>query len=192
MVQEYNICYKLFNEFCSKLYKRHYVLSPTFTQKNKLKKFIVDFKLETGALDFELLFRYISFQFNYWSTLDYNKRSGIEIDWIFGKKAIDRWKKKPLGYYFYVERDFVKKFNINQKSLELLFNKIEKNSTGLKDWEEDIKKKKFNTELGFSYCIDNTSLYNKESSLCLSCNNSESCKEMLKSLYPNIYKKRYE
>lgn len=192
MVQEYSICYKLFNEFCSKLYKRPYTLSPTFAQKTQLNKFINDFKLETGALDFDLLFRYIAFQFNYWSTLDYTSRSGIEVNWIFGKKAIDRWKKKPLGYYFYVDRDFIQKYKIKEKELKLLFERIEKNPVGLKDWEENIKKKHFNTELGFSYCIDNTSLYNTESSLCLSCNNSESCKKTLKFLYPNIYKKRYE
>ena len=57
--------------------------------------------------------------------------------------------------------------------------------------EENEKKRFYNSIKGFAWCIDNTTLINPNSEICLNCKFEKSCKETLKDNYPNYFKIRY-
>lgn len=130
---------------------------------------------------------YIGFQFYYWSqkeTRSNNKR--YPLSWIFGKKATERFDQRND-----IERFYTDKFN---NDLGFLTGEQYENhffdNTVINKHEESIKKTNFNTAHGFINCIDQTTLHNPRSPLCMRCKYSMQCKRLLSNNYPLIYEIR--
>jgi len=144
----------------------------------------------------ETFIRYwIEYQVNYYNTDAVKAREQklkasniILMTWIFGQKAIKRWEKsfketnssrvaQNIGQFKEFAKSKLSKF-ANQAVIEL--------SVG----EEHEKRRYLNGKLGLAYCIMQTTLYNHKSTICLSCNYKQHCKEALKDNYPAVYKIR--
>lgn len=158
-----------------------------------INNFIEDFKVmnETKILQEKSLKKFFDFQFNYWYRKDskYGKGVGIQIEWIIGKQAVERWKKANKKHLTFIvsknlkaDNDFKIKGIQKENWRELIIN--------VSPTEEIIKSKFINEEIGFELCSLNTNLYNHKSLNCMVCLFSEKCKETLKILYPKIYQIR--
>lgn len=151
--------------------------------------------LSKEIFDPQFLFNYIAFNWNFRFIV--RKESYIAFNWIYGKKAYDRWKQfsNSGGISMNnVEKDLLVKYKITfedfkryigYKTETVVFNYNELHIS-----EEAIKKEFHNTEKGLPNCIQSTTLYNKNSSLCTECNFNVSCKQLLQAEYPIIYQNR--
>lgn len=116
---------------------------------------------------------------------DYSK--SIRFSWIFGRSAINRWRKNEIGTNLYIVRKSKIKQRINRRRGKTAGGNI---VLCVRPIEERFKAEFFNTRRGFSWCIVNTTLYFHKSVKCCACNFKKECKEVLKLNYPLIYKKR--
>lgn len=133
------------------------------------------------------LYNYFAFQFDYW--LDKNTRAEerrLPMGWIVGKKAIDRWRnrrEKDLYHCLKTARQIGLK-------LSHFTNKQKYNYAEIKSSEETRKSYFHNTEQGFGYCVETTTLYHDKSSFCQTCCFADECKKLLKQTFPKIYIQR--
>ena len=127
---------------------------------------------------------YLLFQFEYWYNLE-TKLNYIPVDWVFGKKAIGRWFDRGEKSLFFAYQ-LASKLGIKKSSA--FPNK--KGLLRIVDYEENYKKKKFNTHEGFFICLTFTTLFSKESDLCNKCDFMKFCKLELKNKYPVVYLRR--
>lgn len=124
--------------------------------------------------------------FNDGTEKDYSR--SVRFNWIFGKSAIERWKKYDIETNMYITRIGIKKnhkINVIHKHTE-----IPKIVSTLRKTEEKFKSEFHNTRRGFLWCVANTTLYFHKSSFCATCNYKKECKNILKQEYPKIYLKR--
>lgn len=124
--------------------------------------------------------------FNDGTERDYSR--SVRFNWIFGKSAIERWKKYDIETNVYITRIGIKKdhkINVIRKHTE-----IPKIVGTLRQTEEKFKAEFHNTRRGLLWCIANTTLYFHKSSSCATCNYKNECKKLLKQEYPKIYLRR--
>jgi hypothetical protein len=183
--------YKFYYEKVSKI--ENYIFKMTDSRAVMIDNFVNEFKNfnQTPILQETSLKKFFDFQFNHWYKRDgkFGKGVSIQIEWIIGKQAVERYKsvnKKHMSFIvrknLKADNDFtttdVKKENWN----ELLIN--------INQTEEFNKAKFINKSIGFENCLLTTNLYNHRSSNCLVCKFSTDCKNKLKILYPKIHKIR--
>lgn len=124
--------------------------------------------------------------FNSGTERDYSK--SVRFSWIFGKPAINRWKKNSIETNVHITRIGLKRdHKINTKTRRSELSKI---VTSLRPVEENAKAEYHNTRRGFLWCISNTTLYFHKSSKCATCIHKKDCKELLKKEYLKVYLKR--
>lgn len=171
----------------------NYIFKMTDNRVVMIEKFILEFKelQKTNLLQETALKKFFDFQFNHWYRRDakHGKGISIQLEWIIGRQAIDRWKnvnKKHLSFIvrknLKTDKDFTKKTKNKENWDNLLIN------TNIN--EERLKSKFLNEDIGFESCFITTNLYNHKSSNCLNCKFSNECKNVLKETYPAIYKIR--
>lgn len=144
-------------------------------------------KYSLHTLDHNFLSEYTEFQFNYWkesSTQFEGTNAFANASWIYGKKAFLRWFKVNQHIHWINDKkkkdtqiQSYKKRNIPQ-SIPFVVQ--------LSPIEELDKKLYHNTEDGLLNCLENTTLYNHKSNLCLTCIFSERCIPLLEEQYPSI------
>ena len=130
------------------------------------------------------LYLYLSYQINYWVEKDTHRHS-IPVSWIFGEKAVERFKKRSQGDSYH-SRVLMSKLGLGLKVLFPKDTVIIENTK----WEDRVKRVNYKTEKGYTNCIIDTTLFDKKSELCLGCGFRDRCLVTLKKLYPNIYIKR--
>lgn len=124
--------------------------------------------------------------FNSGAKRDYSRE--VRFNWIFGKSAIERWKKYDIDTNVYITRIGLKKdhkINLVERTGEMA-NIV----TTLRLSEEKYKQAYHNTKRGLLWCIANTTLYFHKSQWCATCEFKKECKEILHREYPKIYLKR--
>lgn len=187
MIEEKHI-FKCYNFFYFYFYKT----KEDYTEKNQIlcKNFLVLLENRFQSiqrLGIDFLWFYFVFQFEYWKNLNiksYNKK--IKLQFIVGKKAFTRYLERDSNYDWQIIQDSRTYDRVFfNKTLSLY--KIEKSNY---DPDELYKSKKFNTEKGFIECMSITTLYNKSSNYCISCNFQDSCRKIQRKLYPKIYLER--
>lgn len=183
--------YKFYYEKVSKI--ENYIFKMTDSRAVMIENFINEFKNfnQTPLLQEVALKKFFEFQFNHWYKRDakFGKGVSIQIEWIIGKQAVERWIKVNKKHVTFVIRKNLKTDNdLRDKNLkkenwnELLIN--------TNNSEEFNKAKFLNEKIGLENCLLTTNLYNHKSSNCMICNFSNNCKENLKILYPKINKIR--
>lgn len=176
-----------------------FVLNLSKVDKLALGNFVIhlDTNYGLGKITSEFLVNWFESGWNFWfdhENLKYGVES-IQLSWIVGKKAIERYEKiKDIdNKYFRFNRKI--RADVGVKVLNKF--KIRKNRDQINDlllnvdsFKEQEKKKFYNTKHGLLWCVINTTLYNHNSRLCSLCINKQSCKKTLKENYPNLYKRR--
>lgn len=169
----------------------YFIFKMTPSKKKTVIGFIQEMKRITNSeLQEDYLKLYFDYQFNRWYKKDnpYGKGISIQIEWIIGKKAMGLWLGSDKKYRSFIVRknlktdvSFVHKFKKeNYKNILVSGNAVEENN----------KKRFFNSNQGFSYCLIATTLYNHNSKFCSDCKSAVKCKGELLSEYPKIFKMR--
>lgn len=171
----------------SKFYKEYFNLSENYSFKPKESN-LKDIERFKDSKYFryqgkDLLFRYLTFQFSYYSELELTNNYGnISTRYIFGKSSIERWVNRNQDFDYLLEDSKVSRnFLENLISIEVEIDD---------DYEILKKKQFFNTDFGFSYCIENTSLYSEIHLCCTLCKFKLNCKELVDNykLYDKVKK----
>lgn len=153
---------------------------------NFISKLDENYSIASIGIDF--LVRYFLFQFYYWKNK--NIKRNIQIEWVIGKKALDRFLYNGFNEKF---EYFINKENTIDFSP--IYHKFAKQNYQ-PNFNEESKRERveklrfFNTEKGLVNCLENTSLYNPDSDLCIQCKFQEDCKKLLKENYFKLYKIR--
>lgn len=164
-----------------------------------IDKFIdhIDKKYNLHSIGMDFLINFIESGFNLYfdaKHLKYGVKS-IQIEWIIGSKAIERYEKIRHidNKYFRKLRkirkdirlkidDKFRKFSItNVKAIKSLL------TDGNIDFYEAEKQRYYDTNEGLLWCMTNTTLFNHKSRLCAVCTNRNKCKQILKENYPKLY-----
>lgn len=183
-----NLIIKFYQYFYSKVY--HYS-DFKYIPDPRDSKLILNFidKLNS-SLGEEWLFNYFAFQFQYWSEIKYKKFKGVVLSYILGKKALERYNKKNEKNWMYFVNKFISDFNL--KINDLCFKDFYKKDFISISSSEEIDKNRFVGEERFANCLMGTTLYNVKSKVCVLCDYSKKCKDVLKIKYPYIYQIRNE
>lgn len=146
-----------------------------------LLKFINFIRSEYGELSIgkNWLFDYFCFQFEYWRTknIKYTRGGGIvELSWVIGKKAIDRFKTRNNSYQYFSDIGVIKIYKISKEDYFSFF--ITKKEIPTSNRGNIERARFFNTEQGFLHCIENTSRYNIKFKECVLCKFRLKCKKI--------------
>ena len=148
--------------------------------KNFLKK--LD-KAGIKIIGYNYLFDYFCHQWHYWSSS--NTKREITLEWIIGKKAVDRWlNDRREDYQFIYSEQLVKPFKINKLALIL-----DAGEPGVYP-DEELYKKRFEGETQLYYCMEFTTMYNHRSAMCRLCSVKAQCKAKLKEVDFRTFKTR--
>lgn len=178
--------------------KENYIFKMTENKKKVVLNFIGTFlsHYNTELVQKDILNEYMTFQFNYWYKQDakYGQGVSIQLEWIIGSKAWERWLNLETNLNQKIKSKIQIKKGLKR---DIDFKIIQNRNVGMLDYlievneiEEHEKGMFFNTSKGFQNCTNNTSLYNHKSKFCISCKFKQKCKENLKEIYKHIYKKR--
>lgn len=180
---------ELYSYFTRKLYGyEFFYLKLTDNHRRTLINFLVEsFRLvDSYQLDRDYFFDYCSFQFEYLpSKLPRYKEKRIPVNQIFNKVALNRWLEKNDNYMYYVHENLRNKGIFKEEIVYKVNSKVSAISTI--PTEEREKQRFHNTVNGLSHCILATSLYNHNSSWCMSCKFADSCKKLLRVNLLPIY-----
>lgn len=182
----------LYEYFYLKLYAKNkkYTFQPSEKATLQINKFIsfLDERYGVDSIGIGYLWSYFVYQFIYWHKLELEAFYGkMQIQNIVGEKAFKRWLARNVDFDFKLNKN-----DLGVSRIEFTEIYIEKKKLPKVIKSEEIQKKLFfNTDRGFLVCIENTSLYNSGSKLCLTCIFKDKCKALLMENYPSIYNNRY-
>lgn len=180
---------------------RNFVFIPTHNERVSIEKFSkwIEEKYFKSEIDTGFLIQYFEFQFShyYGMTTRFGKNR-VMLNWIVGKKAIERWEERDLSLKWTVKVKINSEFTLNLKNT--FKEEVKKKNIDLKSSfiieinknEEHYKQRFYNTLKGFAYCQLFTTLYNPKSSLCDKCTNKKLCTDILKNELPEFYKLRVD
>jgi len=196
-------------EIISQQIHQEFYRQVTLNEDYKLVPSRVDILALRGFLDYldtsygldkitiEYLVNWFESGWNFWydhKSLKYGTGS-IQLSWIVGKKAIERYEKikDKDDKFFRFNRKIRQDVGVSVlKQFKVAKNKREVDSLllNLNEEEEQNKKKYHNKEEGQMWCAVTTTLYNHKSNLCRLCIGKNNCKSMLMTNMPNLYRKR--
>lgn len=170
-------------------YKKYVQKSLSINEEKTVNNFIkaLQKRYDLPSIGPNFLFRYFTFGFQYYSTLEMRWGKWIMLSWIIGTKAFKRWEEKRENWLYWCEQ-FLQEKNIK-------FDEIaqrETNEIKINQWVEFEKSRYFNTDEGFSNCINQTTLYDSQSLSCMRCGFRTKCKHLLQLNYPLLSRRRNE
>lgn len=146
---------------------------------------------DTNVIGMSFIKKYLEYQFQSWFNTgmekDYSRT--VRFSWMFGQKAIKRWRVFSPETNAKIVTSHIKKLGI-YKAKVVRETKIPELILKVRSVEENFKREYHNTKRGFAWCVANTTLYNHKSSLCVRCVFKNDCKEVLKEQYPKVFIKR--
>lgn len=187
--EKISIFFKFFNE-------KHTGIKQSFevsdTEKKYVSKFIVKISddIHISSIGFDWLWDYFCFQFSYWNDLTMGYSNSVQMSWVLGKKALDRWANRRDDSGF-LNKMFSIEENISKTELKKLLDEDKNLSIDeLFEIEETERKRFLNEKTGLVHCLDVTSLAHPESEACSKCIYASECKEVLRFIAPHLYRKR--
>lgn len=124
-------------------------------------------QFDIKSLDDWFFWYFFTYQFCYWSTKKTRFGGNVQVNWIVGPKAIERWLKKPDEWFYFCE-EFLKRKRISR----LITTSGNKYKTG--EVNEIDRRRFFNHEDGFRLCSE-LSLYKTNSISCIVCKFKKIC-----------------
>ena len=155
--------------FFRKVFKRRY----QFIERDEkvLKNFssLIYDMYNDGAGE-EWLFEYLTFQFNKYSSAD--TKMTVQLNWIFGKKALKMWRERNIEHHKYFDNQFLEKYNIKKKDL------IKQPAIQLsKEYLSKERNRFSNINRKFLHCVE-LDLYDEKSPDCMFCANKKKCEKL--------------
>lgn len=190
-MDNYNRLIKFYTYFFQRIYSyRDFEYDPNQRDIKILQKFAKRLD-ENVSLGDQWLFEYFAFQFKYWAEKKYKRFNAVVISYIIGEKAIERFESNKNEHLSYFISEFIRKYQLNID--DLTQNKYYKRDLlNISKNEENEK-----LRIGDSYerilnCVENTTLFNIRSQVCVFCSKSKICKEIQQKKYPEVYRLRNE
>ena len=197
---------KLFSKFLT-TYEQQYSKIKNYQFTVRLNKndeammdnFITDLliRLNQSNIGNDFISSYVESQFAYWLSLDTKLGAKtIPLNWVFGKKALDRWFQTSYSANKFKTKIKLKNVGIksikskNKEDLNTSKNILLKTFVELSEVEEAMKSKALNKEYGFLNCVQTTTMFNHKSPNCLVCDFQIKCKAFLSTNYKTINKAR--
>lgn len=175
-------------------------LNKTPTNTKQVQALLDTIKKGYGdAANKEFLYTYFLFQFQYWDKVEFTGTSsyntGIQLSFIVGKKAFERYSKRNQDYDWQLDSlPIIKKYGLRKSDLIKTIGQLTtKHKIEVKrgvDTEAATKLAFYNTLEGYNVCGDHSTLYNHKSSICEGCNYKAECKTRLQKMYPTLYMDR--
>ncbi len=133
-----------------------------------LKNFtnLVDKRYDKDSIGPEWIWEYTIFQFAYYDKM--KTARDVQINWIYGKKALDRWVNREKDYAYY-NSQYQIKYNI-AKPVEI--ERIE----GEKEFNSRERSRFYGTDEGYFHCYV-LSLFSEFNKQCIKCKFNEECKD---------------
>ena len=177
--------YYFYNYFYSS--KNIVNLTPTIIKQSQSFLKSCSEKTTLQSLGTNWLFKYLIFQFEYWSNIKITSfNNKISFSFIFGEKAIERFfnRKEEFDWQLTIESSFlVKNKNIDYFTF-LSF--LDESKKSVESYPHPVKlKQKLNL------CLIFTTLYDHTDNSCIFCIERKECKTILEKNYSLIYKDRY-
>jgi hypothetical protein len=190
---------RFYDYFYNHFYKTTERINKTPTNTKSAQTFLDILQKEySSSIGKDFLYTYFLFQFNYWDRLglagtnNYNK--GIQLSFIIGKKAFDRYKVRNQEYDWQLNSlPIIKKYGLRKEDLVKIGQLSTKHKIAVKkgiDTEAAIKLPLYNTLEGYNVCGDYSTMYNHKSSICEGCNYKDNCKKRLQQHYPTLFMDR--
>jgi hypothetical protein len=173
----------LYEYFYSKVYHFDFTYKNVNNSDVTLKKFLN--KLDV-SMDEDWLFYYLAFQFEYWDEKRKYMRFKISPSYIFGDKAFKRYEDKVSTYgnnWMYFTENFIRGYQLDNTE----YYKKDLSQISI---PEENDKLRFEGKERLANCIINTTLYNRKSKTCVTCNFMITCKRVQEIKYPGIFKLR--
>lgn len=183
---------KLIVNLYLELYKKvamneNYVLKYSEAQEKMIYNFIDHFGAE--KIHDTFLKMYFEFQFNFTFKFEKFGKGNVMLNWIIGKKAIERWSVRDKFKFKYHILYGIKQFVEISKKNDAYVGWWDQLAKGLA--HEDIQRARYlNTNKGMLWCYSMTTMYNHRSDSCILCDFSDMCKATLKEEMPRLYKLR--
>lgn len=174
--------------YSKKFESAKYKFKPSEKGLKIISHFLDLIKTNYPSMGRKFLWRYFSFQFNYWEDLELEAFFGkYRIELIIGVKAFKRWKERNKDFDFQIDDNNLKeRYQIRQSDL---INPIEKVPIHY-PYEELTKKLFFGEPKGFATCLQFTTLYDHLQRTCVKCPFKKDCKNILQKTYPKLYEHR--
>lgn len=186
----------LYEFFYRNIYKQpHYVFQPSEASEKHIKSFIklLDDRYKIETIGDNFITKYFIFQFDYWINLDlqaFNKT--INLTYIIGKKAFTRWVERDRDFDYTINKvEINKKLIIKQSDLLSIIDKKEIVGEGISRSEEIEKSRFQGTKRQLLHCIENTTLRNPKSKICIMCSEKRACKQVLEERFPQVFYHRF-
>lgn len=127
-----------------------------------------------------LLKSYFAFQLDYWHDKDTMFGKNIQLNWIIGEKAWQRWLEKREGVMYFANKASSKyNLTLSKKKNEYSMS----NSMNLIPYEELTRSGR-----NLKDCYEGgTTLYHPNSEYCGECKFKKDCAKILKKKYKNIF-----
>lgn len=161
---------------------------------NQIKK---NTKIE--GIDSSFLNEYFTFTFGRVKDKKFKgRKNAFPFSWIIGKNPLDIFLKTDKAKKYVLKKEFIKTAVIKDKVIKTTKEEKEEKEhkkdflLRLKNHEENEKQKFYNSQKGFLWCVDFTTLHNPLSDLCQNCKFSEQCIELQKQNYKEVYRTRNE
>lgn len=180
---------KLFEYFYNHLYKTNFKLDLSINNQDKvLSNFVKELEKRVIGVSNNFLVSFLSFGFAYFYTKRLKRK--ITLNWIASKKLLTRFLAREEGTDYYT-REFLREYNINLDELRsYLVEQQEVDYLALDKQEELNKARLPDSDARLYNCLQDTTLYNHRSAICLICHQKTFCKNLLKTTNNFVYKKR--
>lgn len=175
--------------FSRKIHKiPQFVFEPSQRELKQIENFIalLEKKYDKNSIGRIFLFNFMALSYDHYSTLDHQAKKRIPLNWIVGKKALDRWVKRVEDDLYHSQK-YVAENGIHIGLIGAGTERRSDDVTSIKKHEEEEKLRFYNKPRGMVNCIETTTLYNHRSLNCISCIYRKECKNMLKINYPKLY-----
>ena len=155
--------------FYTYFYRKVLKIRPSFLNKNDkvLNSFINLIQEEYGdSVGEDWLFDYLIFQFNKFSSAETKMK--IQLNWVFGKKALKSWKERNKEYHKYFDNKFKDLYNLKRSDL------ISSNLVQISNEYKSRERNRFKDIRKLLHCLE-LSLYDENSADCKFCKFKEKC-----------------
>jgi hypothetical protein len=162
---------------------KHYTFNPSEREIKQIQNFILilhkKHQYNIFSLGINWMIDYFAFQFEYWSKLTTRFDGKIMLNWIVGKKAIERWEGRNKDHWKYFIEEFLSAKKIDKNNLINAFSRPAEGLYLQNRRVEDIERSRFyNTPRGLLNCIEKTTRFSQRSSFCITCNYKIDCKKI--------------
>jgi len=141
------------------------------TQLKAVQNFYEFINLQFCAYE-QWWFDYLCYQFEYFCEKDTQFGKGkILPNWVFGKRAYERWLGRDDEFWLHWVDKFIEKYNIERVRVEV---GVDKDSIEI--FRENERKRFFNSDNGLLHC-KTLNLFNLKSKSCRICKFNNICNE---------------